>query len=130
LLSQTEIHLCGESRHQHHTPTLALADKLEAHVGGNYSVVELDVAPLGGPGMHIHENGDEIIVVLECSLRCICDEEQFDAAAGTIFVVPRGAPRAWIKSPRDDLTLVDVHSSIALAHRHISQRADRNSRSG
>ena len=68
-------------------------------VRGAYSVVELLVAPLGGPPMHIHENEDEIIVVLKGCIRCICDGDRFDAPAGTTFVVPRGAPHAWISLP-------------------------------
>jgi hypothetical protein len=77
----------------------ALADKVEAHGGDNYSLAELDVASLGGSPMHIHENENEIIVTLACCHRCICDEEHFDAPAGTIFVVPRASPRAWISLP-------------------------------
>ncbi|WP_263359612.1 cupin domain-containing protein [Acidicapsa ligni] len=68
-------------------------------VSDAYSVVELMVAPLGGPPMHIHENEDEIIVVLEGCVRCVCDETRFDAPAGTTFVVPRGVPHAWRSLP-------------------------------
>jgi len=68
-------------------------------VGGAYSVVEIIASPLGGPPLHIHENEDEIIVVLEGCIRCVCEGEFFDAPAGTTFVIPRGAKHCWRSLP-------------------------------
>jgi quercetin dioxygenase-like cupin family protein len=68
-------------------------------VNGAYSMVELIAAPSGGPPMHLHENEDEIIMVVEGCIRCECEGERFDAPAGTTFVVPRGAKHGWKSLP-------------------------------
>lgn len=64
-------------------------------VGGAYAFVEGILSPASGPPLHIHENEDEIIEVLEGSLRVVCNGEEFQAAAGTLVVIPRGAPHTW-----------------------------------
>lgn len=64
-------------------------------VGGAYSITEGILPPLSGPPLHIHENEDEVIQVLEGSLRFVLGREVFDAEAGAIVVIPRGARHTW-----------------------------------
>lgn len=66
-----------------------------AETGGAYSIVEGVLGPMSGPPLHVHRDEDEVIVVLEGSLRFVVAGEAFDAPAGTIVVVPRGVPHTW-----------------------------------
>lgn len=66
-----------------------------AEVGGAYSILEGILAPQSGPPLHIHLCQDEVLEVLEGSLRFICEGEIFDAPTGTIVVIPKGARHTW-----------------------------------
>jgi quercetin dioxygenase-like cupin family protein len=64
-------------------------------VGGAYAIVEGLLPPLSGPPLHIHENEDEILQILEGSLRFEYEGETFDAVAGTFVVIRKGARHTW-----------------------------------
>ena len=66
-----------------------------AETGGAFSIVEAILEPMSGPPLHVHANEDEVILVTEGTLRFVVADESFDAAAGTIVVVPRGMPHTW-----------------------------------
>lgn len=61
-----------------------------AESGGTCSVVEGGPGPMSGPPLHIHQNEDELIQVLEGWLRFVLDGKAFDAAAGACVLIPAG----------------------------------------
>lgn len=63
-------------------------------VGGRYSVIESIAQPLTGPPLHRHRQ-DEVFHVLEGCLAFQCNDERFEAPAGTIVVAPAGMPHCW-----------------------------------
>ena len=66
-----------------------------AETNGAYSVVEI-VSHLGdSTPMHIHQNEDEHLLVLEGIARVARGDETFDAPPGTTVTLPRHIPHAW-----------------------------------
>ena len=63
--------------------------------GGLYSVVEIVSVPGDGTPLHIHQNEDEHLVVLEGVARVALGEPVFDAEAGSMVTLPRNIPHAW-----------------------------------
>jgi quercetin dioxygenase-like cupin family protein len=66
-----------------------------AESGGICSIVEGELGPMSGPPLHIHQNEDELIQVLEGRLRLVLNGKAFDAAAGACVPIPRGTPHSW-----------------------------------
>lgn len=66
-----------------------------ARVGGRFSVVESVAAPGAGVPPHIHRGADEYFFIQQGELHFICDGVEFDAAAGTSVLIPRGVAHAW-----------------------------------
>lgn len=64
-------------------------------VAGAYALVEGILSPAGGPPLHVHENEDEIIEVLEGSLRMVCNGENLEVSAGGVVVIPKGTSHTW-----------------------------------
>ena len=62
---------------------------------GRYSLVEIVSAPGDGTPMHLHQNEDEYLIVLEGVARFACGDRIFDAEAGTLVTLPRNVPHAW-----------------------------------
>ena len=62
---------------------------------GAYSVTEVLSSPGDSTSVHLHENEDEHILVLEGTARIKCGDKTFDASAGTIVSLARGIPHAW-----------------------------------
>ena len=63
--------------------------------GGAYTMLTVDVAPGGGPPLHLHEGEDEAFHVLDGVFAFAIDGEQVHAEAGAFLMVPRGTPHAW-----------------------------------
>ena len=66
-----------------------------ADTGGAYSVVEILSLPGDSTPMHVHQNEDEHLCVLEGTARVARGDEMFDAPAGTAVALPRHIPHAW-----------------------------------
>jgi mannose-6-phosphate isomerase-like protein (cupin superfamily) len=62
---------------------------------GSYSVTEILSSPGDSTPVHLHENEDEHILVVEGTARVLYGEKMFDATAGTMVSLPRGIPHAW-----------------------------------
>lgn len=65
--------------------------------GGAFSVVE-EVGRKGlsaEPPMHVHSREEESFYVLEGRMRFVVGDEQVDAPAGTLVVLPRGIPHRF-----------------------------------
>jgi mannose-6-phosphate isomerase-like protein (cupin superfamily) len=66
-----------------------------ADTQGRYSIVEIVSNPGDGTSLHMHENEDQLMIVLEGAARIAYGEKTFDAAAGTAVTLLRGIPHAW-----------------------------------
>jgi mannose-6-phosphate isomerase-like protein (cupin superfamily) len=66
-----------------------------AATGGIYSFVEIVSDPGDSSPMHVHENEDEHIIVLEGTARIARGNEIFDAESGKLVTLPRDIPHAW-----------------------------------
>ena len=62
---------------------------------GVYSFVEIASEPGDGTPLHVHQNEDEYLFVLEGTARCAVGDKTFDAGAGTMLALPRNIPHAW-----------------------------------
>ena len=62
---------------------------------GAYSVTEILSSPGDSTPVHLHENEDEHVLVLEGTARIKCGDKTFDAPSGTMMSLPRGIPHAW-----------------------------------
>ena len=66
-----------------------------ADTNGVYSFVEIVSDPGDGTPLHVHQNEDEYLFVLEGTTRCALGDKIFDAEAGTMVTLPRNIPHAW-----------------------------------
>jgi mannose-6-phosphate isomerase-like protein (cupin superfamily) len=62
---------------------------------GLYSVVEIVSDPGDGTPLHVHENEDEHIFVLQGTARIAYGDEIFDASPGQTAILRKGIPHAW-----------------------------------
>ena len=62
---------------------------------GSYSVTEILSSPADSTPVHVHENEDEHVLVVEGTARVLCGDLTFDATAGTMVSLARGIPHAW-----------------------------------
>jgi quercetin dioxygenase-like cupin family protein len=63
--------------------------------GGLYSVTEIVASPGDSTPVHIHQNEDEHVLVVEGTARILYGERAFSAAAGTMVSLARHVPHAW-----------------------------------
>ena len=66
-----------------------------ARTNGIYSFVEIVSSPGDGTPMHVHQNEDEHIIVLEGTARVAYGDKVFDAEAGKVVTLRRKIPHAW-----------------------------------
>lgn len=74
-----------------------------ADTKGAYSLVEIVSDPGDGTPLHVHQNEDEYLFVLEGTARFALGDKVFDAEAGTMVSLPKNIPHAW--GNRSDLRL-------------------------
>ena len=66
-----------------------------ADTNGAYSLVEIVSEPGDGTPLHVHQNEDEHLLVLEGTGRFAIGDKIFDAPAGTMVTLPKNIPHAW-----------------------------------
>src|SRR5258706_13349648 len=66
-----------------------------ADTNGAYSVVEIVSSPGDSTPMHVHQNEDEHILVVEGMAQIACGDKTFDAAAGSAVILDKNIPHAW-----------------------------------
>ena len=66
-----------------------------ADTNGAYSLVEVVSDPGDATPLHVHENEDEYLFVLEGTARFALGDKIFDAEAGTMVTLPKRIPHAW-----------------------------------
>ena len=62
---------------------------------GSYSVTEILSSPGDSTTVHLHENEDEHILIVEGTARVLYGYKTFDATAGTMVSLARRIPHAW-----------------------------------
>jgi quercetin dioxygenase-like cupin family protein len=72
--------------------TLALGAE---ETGGRLTALVTVAAPGEGPPLHTHAHEDEILVVIEGTMRFRLGDEIEEAPAGSLVFVPRGAVHTW-----------------------------------
>jgi mannose-6-phosphate isomerase-like protein (cupin superfamily) len=73
-----------------------------------YSVVEIVSEPGDGTPLHVHQNEDEYLFVLEGTARCALGDKIFDAEAGTMVTLPKNIPHAWGNRSTSKLRMVFI----------------------
>ena len=66
-----------------------------ADTNGTFSVVELITEPGQGVAAHVHENEDELVYVLDGDVEVTLGEQQMNAGAGIMALLPRGIPHGF-----------------------------------
>ena len=77
-----------------------------AETNDAYSVVEIVSSPGDGTPMHVHQNEDEHILVMEGTARIACGDKTFDATAGTTVTLTKNVPHAWGNPSNSPLRMV------------------------
>lgn len=75
---------------------------------GEFSVVEIVSDPGDGTNVHIHDNEDEHVVVVEGIARIAYGDRTFDVPAGTSATLTRGIPHAWANISSERLRMVII----------------------
>jgi quercetin dioxygenase-like cupin family protein len=70
-----------------------------------YSLVEIVSSPGDGTPLHVHEEEDERIFVVEGTARIAYGEKIFDVHAGDVATLRKGIPHAWGNRTDADLRL-------------------------
>jgi quercetin dioxygenase-like cupin family protein len=66
-----------------------------AQTGGALTVFEAVNPPGQGPPYHVHEAFDEVIYVLDGTLRVRLADQLEEAGTGAFVFIPRGMPHTW-----------------------------------
>jgi quercetin dioxygenase-like cupin family protein len=66
-----------------------------AQTGGSLTVFEAINSPGQGPPYHVHDALDEVIYVLDGTLRVRLADRVQEAPTGAFIFIPRGTPHTW-----------------------------------
>jgi quercetin dioxygenase-like cupin family protein/ketosteroid isomerase-like protein len=67
----------------------------QGETGGALSMFESTPGPGAGPPMHVHANEDEVMYVVEGTIRFQLGDEMQETPAGGFAFIPRGLRHAW-----------------------------------
>ena len=79
-----------------------------ADTNGVYSFVEIVSDPGDGTPLHVHQNEDEYLFVLEGTARFALGDKIFDAEAGTMVTLPKNIPHAWANRSTSKLRIAGI----------------------
>jgi quercetin dioxygenase-like cupin family protein len=80
-----------------------------AQTGGSMTVFEAVNAPGEGPPYHVHDALDEVIYVVDGTLRVRIVDQVTEAPTGAFVFIPRGTPHTWeTRGDRADRFLVVI----------------------
>jgi mannose-6-phosphate isomerase-like protein (cupin superfamily) len=93
-------------------PLSVIARELNGHEHGDLgiSMLFVDAPPGSGPSMHKHPYA-EVIVIQEGQASFVLGDEEIEAGAGDIVIVPPGEPHAFVNSGDGPLRQIDIHVS-------------------
>ncbi|MFD0886056.1 cupin domain-containing protein [Streptosporangium algeriense] len=66
--------------------------------------------------LHIHHFEDEVFIVLEGTLRMVCDGREQVAEAGSTMIIPREIPHGFVTTS-ENARFLTIHSTPGEAHR-------------
>ena len=93
-------------------PFSVIARELEGRDYGGVGVCLLfvDAPPSRGPALHRHPY-EEVFILQEGRATFTLGDEQFEAGAGEIVIVPADQPHAFVNSGDGPLRQIDIHVS-------------------
>jgi mannose-6-phosphate isomerase-like protein (cupin superfamily) len=102
---------------------LPVRGELEGYEHGDtgISLIFVDAAPGGGPGLHRHDY-DEVFIVQEGEATMTAGERQITARAGDVVVVPAGMPHAFVNSGDGQLRQIDIHLNPRYATEWLDEK--------
>lgn len=63
---------------------------------GVFSVIEIVTPPNGGIDVHVHENEDELVFLLEGVIEVTLGDQKMKAVPGIMALLPRGIPHGFV----------------------------------
>jgi quercetin dioxygenase-like cupin family protein len=97
---------------------------------GAVTAFQSSAAPGHGPPLHLHRHEDELMYVLEGSLRFRLGETLHDAPAGSTAFLPRGVPHTWQSMGEKPARILVVFTPAAPGMERFFERAARLPESG
>ena len=79
-----------------------------AKTEGRYTAIEATAEPNCGPPLHIHHHAEEHFIILEGTVRFVCEGRTFDAPAGTSVTIPKGARHAFTNLTKSPIRTLGV----------------------
>jgi mannose-6-phosphate isomerase-like protein (cupin superfamily) len=86
----------------------------DEHSGIGVSLLFVEAPPGDGPGLHRHDY-EEVFVVQEGSATFYAGDEERVVEAGSVVVVPAGAPHRFVNSGEGTLRQLAIHVSPRFA---------------
>ena len=81
--------------------------------GAGISLFVVDSPPGGGPALHRHQY-EEVFVVHEGQVRFFVADDEIDAGAGDVVVVPPRTPHRFVNGGAGRLRLVAIHHAARI----------------
>ena len=78
--------------------------------GGAFDYFVVEVAPHGGPPLHVHHRQEETIHVLEGRFKIQIGDETFRCAEGGFAYLPSGVPHAFVNLTGEPAEIVVVYT--------------------
>jgi quercetin dioxygenase-like cupin family protein len=78
--------------------------------GGAFDYFVVEVAPHGGPPLHVHHRQEETIHVLSGRFKVRCDEEEQVLEQGGFAFLPSGLPHAFLNLTNEAAEIVVVYT--------------------
>ena len=73
-----------------------------------FSVVELVSEPGTGASLHVHDNEDELVYVLEGDIEVTLGDQTMKATKGVLALLPRGIPHGFTNIGANPSRVLDV----------------------
>ncbi|TRO57346.1 cupin domain-containing protein [Streptomyces sp. IB201691-2A2] len=90
--------------------------------GGQLTVGRFDVSKGEAPPFHVHNNEDEVFLLLSGSALVWADDEEHELREGGIVFLPRRIPHGYrITSEKADLLLISTPGGLEKMFRHAGR---------
>jgi mannose-6-phosphate isomerase-like protein (cupin superfamily) len=67
-----------------------------AHTSGRFALVEHTARRGYNAPLHVHTRDDETFIVVDGSLRVVCDGDDYAAQSGAVILLPRGSAHSFV----------------------------------
>ncbi|GGM06711.1 cupin [Streptomyces fumigatiscleroticus] len=90
--------------------------------GGQLTVGRFDVSEGEAPPFHVHDNEDEVFLLLSGSALVCADDQERELREGGIVFLPRRVPQGYrITSEKADLLLISTPGGLEKMFRHAGR---------